>query len=445
MPPRALAIIVLFVLGLAGPAAAPVTAVTAQSAAQPVVSNEAIVDYPNSVTFRLEVDPAANISAATLTYDVEQIACLDVSTQIPVDAQGSVYEWEWVMIRSGNPPPGATLWWEWTLTDDQGRTTTTPRQELTFSDDRFDWQTVSAGDITLHWYEGAEVGPLLLDAAVSGLTVLEEDLGLELQDGVEFFIYGNSEDMREAVLYIQDWAGGVAFAEYGTILMGVPPRIAADWGTSTVRHELAHLALEQTGRSCVGGRRPSWLEEGLAMYAEGEPSAQVERDLASGLRDNSFAPLRSLNGAFPAHGAEASAAYSQSYSVIQFMHDTYGRDSIQALIQELAAGRGYDAALEEVYGMNVDGLEGAWRAWMGLPARPVPPTPTPFSAAAVPTYAPLAGPQSLATPAAAPAPATAVPETAAGLGRCAFGLLPLALLGVFSWRRKTRGVESAPQ
>ncbi|MFN2124538.1 MAG: peptidase MA family metallohydrolase, partial [Candidatus Promineifilaceae bacterium] len=237
-----------------------------------ILTNEVLVSYPEQVTFRLETDPNVNIVDATLTYNVEQVSCLDVSTQVPVEVTGSTLEWDWIMIRSGNPPPGSTLWWEWTLTDDQGRTYTTPRQELTFEDDRFDWQTISNGDITLYWYAGEEVGPMLLEAAVDSLQVLEEDLGIELQEEVKFFIYGSPEDMRDAVLYVQDWAGGVAFSEYNVILMGVPPSIAADWGRSTVRHELTHLVLGQYGRSCVGGDRPSWLEEGLAMYAEGEPT-----------------------------------------------------------------------------------------------------------------------------------------------------------------------------
>ena len=85
--------------------------------------------------------------------------------------------------------------------------------------------------------------------------------------------------MQDAVLYIQDWAGGVAFPEYSTILMGVPPNIAEDWGRSTIRHELAHLVVGKFGHSCVGGHRPTWLEEGLAMYAEGEPSSTVTSEL----------------------------------------------------------------------------------------------------------------------------------------------------------------------
>ena len=151
-----------------------------------VLSNEALVSYPESVTFRLELDPDVDIVEATLTYDVEQISCLDVSTQVPVEVDGSTLEWEWVMIRSGNPPPGATLWWEWEVVDSQGQTYTTPRQELTLEDDRFDWRTVSDGDITVHWYAGEEVGPLLLEAAVEGVALLEADLGIELQEEVEF-------------------------------------------------------------------------------------------------------------------------------------------------------------------------------------------------------------------------------------------------------------------
>ena len=64
---------------------------------------------------------------------------------------------------------------------------------------------------------------------------------------------------------VQEWAGGVAFTEYNTILMGVPPNIVDTRGVDVVPHELAHLVIGQYGRSCVGGSRPTWLEEGLAV------------------------------------------------------------------------------------------------------------------------------------------------------------------------------------
>lgn len=405
-----------------------------------ILTNNAIVNYPNSVTFELNVDPDVTIVDAVLSYDVVQTSCLDVNTQVPVAVDGPNIRWEWAMVRSGNPPPGAELWWEWTLTDDAGNVITTPRESLTFEDGRFDWRSVSQDDITIHWYQGENVGPLLLAAAVAGVATLENEMGIELQQPVEFYIYGSSEDMRAAVLYIQDWAGGVAFPEYNVILMGVPPSIAANWGVSTVRHELAHLVIGQFGQSCVGGRRPTWLEEGLATYAEGAPSEQVRSDIATAVTNNSFAPLRSLNGAFPAHGGEASAAYSQSYSVVDYLRSAYGVEKLQAYLMLLAEGRPYDAALESVYGFNTDGLEAEWRTHMQLPARAYPPTPTPLSAANVPTVAPLAGPVSVVTPASAaePPPSPAPPaDLPSSTGICGIGLMPLFAVGLL-WSRKRR-------
>lgn len=394
-----------------------------------VQRNEARVSFPDEVLFQLEVDPGVSIEKAALTYDVVKFSCLEVGTQVPVAVGGPTIEWTWVMSRSGNPPPGAELWWQWTLTDSAGNTFTTPRQTLTFTDDRFEWRTVEAEGIRLNWYRGDEVGEILLDAAVTGLHRLQNEMGIELQNEAQFFIYGSSEDMRQAVLYIQDWAGGVAFSEYNVILMGVPPAIAESWGRGTVQHELAHLVIGQLGQSCTGGRRPNWLEEGLAVYAEGEPQEDIAADLEQAIASNSFEPIRSLNGPFPAHGPEAGVAYSQSYSVVKFMLDTYGQEKMRDLILLLAEGEGYDEALQQGYGFNIDGLEREWRDSLDLPQRPIPPTPTAITAANIATIVPMGAPQDLPTPpAAAATPPPAAPQDSPGI--CGIGLVPILLMGL---------------
>ncbi len=396
-----------------------------------VTRNEAQVDFPQSVTFHLELADASDVAEVNLVYEVDRSSCLEANTAVPVPLDGNQAEWTWEMVRSGNPPPGATLRWHWQIIDSQGNMTTTDEQSHTFVDDRFEWQTVSAPNIRLHWYEGDDVGPILLEAAVAGLDQLQNEMGITLDSEVQLFIYGESDDMRDAVLYIQDWAGGVAFTDYNIILIGVPPRIAESWGVPTVRHELAHLVLGQFGRSCVGGSRPTWLEEGLAVYAEGEPDNTILSDIANGIENNSFEPVRSLNGAFSAHGPAAGIAYSQSYSVVKFLLETYGQAQLQTLIFTLAAGEGYDEALEAVYGFNVDGLEQEWRQSLNLPAREIPPTPTAVSAQAIPPIEPFGVPESVPTePAAA---ATAVPSnpttgSPAG-GICNLTAFPLLLLG----------------
>ena len=405
-----------------------------------VLRNDVSVNYPNDMTFHLEVDDSSRIVEAELVYTVEQNSCLEATTAVPVEFENNEVDWTWEMVRSGNPPPGATLWWEWQLMLDDGQMVTTPRQTFTFVDDRFNWQTLTADKIQLHWYQGDQVGPMLLDAAVSGLDTLENEMGITLDDDVQLFIYGDSADMRDAVLYIQNWAGAVAFSEYNVILMGVPPSIAESWGKPTVRHELAHLVIGQYGRSCVGGSRPTWLNEGLAVYAEGEPQVHIVSDIEAGMRDNSFEPLRSLNGPFSSHGREAGIAYSQSYSTVDFMLNEYGQEPMQQLLLAMAAGETYDDALESVYGLNVDGIELAWREANSLPKRTIPPTPTPISAANLPTIVPQGLPESVPTPPSANE--TAVPRaedstTSPSPSLCNAIVLPMLLVGlVLNWRRK---------
>jgi hypothetical protein len=417
----------------------------AQSTPPVVLSDEALVNYPDSVTFRLKLDESTPITDAALTYQLGLSGCLEVGTHVPVEIDGPTVEWTWVMSRSGNPPPGAQMWWQWILIDAAGNITETPRQTLTFQDERFDWQTVEAQagaasvPIRLHWYRGDAVGPLLLEAAVYGLERLEKDIGIEIDGEVEFFIYGDSADMRDALLYVQDWAGGVAFSEYNTILIGVPPDQAEDWGTSTVRHELAHLVIGQFARSCLGGSLPTWLSEGLAMYAEGEPDETTRRDIEMGIEFDAFMPVRSLNGSFPARGSEATSAYSQSYSLVDFLLDSYGQEKIQELLLTLAGAAGYDEALEQVYGFNADGLEETWREAIGAPARRIPPTPTPVVAAAIPTVNPIGAAQSQPTPALTAAP-TGTQDQGNSSGLCALGLAPLmAVAGFVTIGRKRNG------
>jgi hypothetical protein len=410
------------------------TSLTAAQIDDPVVRNEASLNFPNNVTFQLDVAPDFPLASAQLTYDVNKVACLEAQATVPVTVAGNSLEWTWVLSRSGNPPPGAVMWWYWTLTDTNGNQFTTPRQMLIFHDERFDWQTVSDSGIQLHWYGNQNTGPLLLSAAVAGLDRLQNEMGIELQNTVQFYIYDDYDDMRQALLYVQDWAGAVAFDEYNIILMGVPPDIAGTWGVKTVSHELAHLVIGQFGRSCVGGRRPNWLEEGLAVYAEGEPQADVATAIENGLRDNSFEPLRSLTGPFSAHDTAAGIAYSQSYSVVDFMLNTYGQEKMQQLILMLAEGEGYDEALTAIYGFNMDGLELAWREAVGLAPRSIPPTPTPLTAVAQPTFVPLSAPVSLPTPPSANEPSRERSGGSSGL--CGLGVMPLMLIGFWAAGRK---------
>ena len=92
---------------------------------------------------------------------------------------------------------------------------------------------------------------------------------------------------------------------------------------------------------------PPGSKKGWHPIAEGEISSETTLDLENALKNNTFAPLRSLNGSFPAHGGAAGSAYSQSYSVVDYLLNTYGQAQMAALITTLATGESYDDALTD--------------------------------------------------------------------------------------------------
>jgi len=195
--------------------------------------------------------------------------------------------------------------------------------------------------------------------------------------------------MRNSTIYTSDWAGGLAYPNYNTILIGVQPSTVDTWGIGTVAHELGHLVLAEYGQSCLGGQRPTWLEEGIAMYAEGGMQDSEETNLQNAIRNDELIPFRSLIGNFPAHDEGARLAYAQSYSLIQYMVDQFGLDTMQQFILFIAEGNSHDAGLRELYDLDIDQLENQWRSSIGAVEREALPTAVPINIADIATIPPV--------------------------------------------------------
>src|SRR3972149_7875110 len=94
---------------------------------------------------------------------------------------------------------------------------------------------------------------------------LAHNTGAELKDPVRLYIYASSADLQGAMIFPQEWTGGVAFSEYGIVIIGITPDAAGlEWGKGTISHELTHLVVNQVTFNPYN-YLPTWLNEGLAM------------------------------------------------------------------------------------------------------------------------------------------------------------------------------------
>jgi hypothetical protein len=397
----------LFVLGLLSLLLCNlVVPVEAQAGIQ-LVSNEVSLSFPESAIFRAEFKAGGNITSVVLEYGVDQLTCGTVlAKSFPQFTQSSdvKVEWTWEMRQSGSLPPGASLWWRWQVQDSNGTKFTSDKQTMLWLDSIHSWQVIPGGNINLHYYEGGQAfGQALHDAAAQALVRLARDVGLNPEKPVDIFIYANTSDLRDAILYEPAWIGGQAFPENNIVIIGVTTD-QLDWGKSTEAHELTHVLVGHLTFTCLGFI-PTWLNEGLAMYGEGGPAAAQQAQFDQAKAADKLFALRSLAGGFSEESDRANLSYTESYSVVNFLIETYGRDKMTALLADLRNGLTADEALQSVYSFDTDGLEDTWRSTIGAAPRvgisnatPVPtttrvPTIIPIGAApiapAIPTQHPL--------------------------------------------------------
>jgi hypothetical protein len=371
-----------------------------------VSDNRAEVDFPGSITFHLEVSGQEVIDDVELEYGTMRTTCgsasakarpdFDPATQVRVD-------WEWSFRKSNSPPPGARVWWCWHVRDKAGNELTVQEETIAFDDTRYDWQETSSEELLLFAATPDQtVNQALWQAANEALARLESDVGARPERPVRIYNYPSTEELREAVVYTHEWTGGLAFTAYDTILLGVN-RSNLEWGKGAIAHELAHVVVHQLTFNCLGDI-PTWLDEGLATYTEGNPRQEAfDEALAA---DDLFS-LQSLCSGFPTNSERAHLAYAQSYQVVAYLIETYDRVKMAALLQVFRDGATYDKALEQVYGFDVLGLDSEWRVSLGLSPRQVVATPTATPMVTRVPYGAATATQTRAAPAARARTATA--------------------------------------
>ena len=365
------------------------------SPAPSVTTNEIILNFPESATFRATFTSDREITSIVLEYGNEQQTCGKVFAKaFPQFTPGTTVEaeWTWEMRQSGSLPPGAQFWWRWRVTDASGQESVTDVKTAVWLDGIHDWQTINTGDIVrLHWYEGDQTFAAdLASAASDGLRFNETQSGLKAEAPINIYVYASTDDLKDAILYEPSWTGGQAFPEHNIVILGIS-RSDLDWGRDAIVHELTHVLVGHLTFSCLGDV-PTWLNEGLAVYSEGELDPASKMQLEDAIRDNTLLTVRSLSSGFSEVADKAYLSYSQSYSLAKFLVETHGQEKMTGLLLSLRDGLTIDEALMQVYGFNIEGLENEWRTSIG--ARPssvsAQPTLQPTSTF-VPTFVPMGG------------------------------------------------------
>jgi len=352
-----------------------------------VANDQPVIQFPNTITFQAKITASTNITSVVLEYGTEQLTCGEVIAKaFPEFTPGKSIDarWTWDMRQSGSLPPGATIWWRWRYIDESGKETVSNQKTITWLDSEHNWKTVKKDKLNLHWYSGnQEFAQELLNAAQGGLDFNRTKSGLTAEAPIDLYIFADTNDMKDAILYEPSWTGGQAFADNDIVILGIS-QDDLDWGKDAIVHELTHVLVGHLTFSCLGAV-PTWLNEGLAVYSEGELDSASQTQLDEAIRNDTLLTVRSLSAGFSEVSDKAYLSYSQSFSIVKFLIETYGQDKMTSLLTALRDGATVDDALSQTYGFNIEGLEAEWRQAIGAPVGTVSAQPT---AQPTPTYVP---------------------------------------------------------
>ncbi|MEX1023302.1 MAG: peptidase MA family metallohydrolase, partial [Dehalococcoidia bacterium] len=358
---RALALVAGLVLSLA--------LVAPASADVEVSDDRTQADDPTSITFLLRVggDP---IESAALNYSVINPdgnvgGALRVSP--PSGGTGDLSATLNTITREVYIPVGSQFRYSWTLTTPDGDTVTTDAQEFVFLDGRYTWQSQEQDGVTVYWYSDQDSALQTLQATADSIADVETLLDTELPYPVRVVVWPRESEGELA----QRPRGG----EFDSQVITGGARVSSDLlhvydalGSfiDVARHEAAHLVTKVAGDGPFT-RVPSWLDEGVAVYAQNDPGDGYRT--AVGFAVTTDSPLRLRNMASASNqAAQVNLFYGQSWSTVTYLVDTYGQESLAELFATIKEGNPTDEALMAVYGFDQDGLYNEWRESHGLDA-----------------------------------------------------------------------------
>ena len=376
-----------------------------------VISNTYESLFAEEILFRLEARSESEMEKIVLLYRVggEEVT----NRGYPDFAPAKEVAAEYIMdVQRGEIAPFSEIESFWRIEDAAGNRLDTEPLSFVYEDDRFQWESLTQGKVTLYWYDADRAfAQRLLDIALESLARLEEEVDVEPEEPVKLVVYQSKADMLGALVP----RGEVFEAEVITLGTVVSRDTVLLHGThrgveKTIAHELSHVVVHLATENPYADI-PAWLDEGLAMYNQGELPTANREALERAIRENRLISVRSLT-APTGKPEEINLFYGEVYSVVEFLLKTYGKEKMAELLAVFKEGAAYDDALMKVYGFDQDGLDAQWRESLGLPSR-----------GAI-----------QATPEATAVPAVEKPRGGLCFGMV-LGLALLTLLGVLPWRK----------
>jgi len=361
MSARRFAAAALLFLALAAPR-------TAVAQSEPLSTRASYV-FGREIELGAQVQAGQQIARAAVFYTAGPDASSRVALAQTDRADGSAASLKLDPLQIGLAA-FETLRFYWQVDLASGATLRSDELELEYYDDRFDWQSLEAGLLSIHWHDrDLDQGEAALEIGRQALETIARTYSLLPVRPLSVFLYNNARELQAGLDRAgATWVGGTSNPGLGIVLLAASPGPEGQIDLERlIPHELVHLLLEQQSSSSTAWT-PAWLAEGLATLAEGSPQPTLSDTLEQAAADDDLIPIGDLCAAFPLDETRAWLAYSESSSFVRYLLDIYGQGGINRLLDAYREGASCTGGIQRVYQRSLEQLQAEWLAT--LPRQP---------------------------------------------------------------------------
>jgi len=189
---------------------------------------------------------------------------------------------------------------------------------------------------------------------------LSTDMTYQPEHKIVVKLYPGLKAFHRAASTPEWFRGGVASAKDYKVLLATPRKqVNIDKFPQVIIHELTHVFTNLT----TYGKHPAWIHEGLALYEAGQWDEKKEMALRQAVSEDKLFELYELDKPFTRlkQPGQIRLAYAQSYAVVEYIMDNYGKDKLLDVLKAFSRGRDFDEAAPEVFGLDSKTFEENWR------------------------------------------------------------------------------------
>ena len=332
-----------------------------------IISQNAISEFPSGIRFSIEAESDVPIEQIALRMKFGQQKS-GVYEYFDFDMSESVKsELFWnTNTASKYVPPGTLVFYSFEIRTSDGNKINSDQNQMIFSDARFEWYEISKGLLSVSYH-----GPVknraneILETIIKTSDFMAPVVGDLEEEPIRVTVYNNVSEMLPALppgsetIRRELITEGQAFIDFGTLMiLG-----AGDSYLGTAAHEVTHILVHRAGDS-VFRNIPSWLDEGLAEYGNMYPAFSFDSALRYAISTDTLLPITSMP-TMPGNPEDIILYYGQSKSMIEYLINIYGTESMKAVLATMKSGRNVDDAFQAIYGKSKEDMENEWREYIG--------------------------------------------------------------------------------